>query len=87
MLETCGSGGRGRTFPKITRRLSSMTGAPTPVGKVRPMLTVVPGATGGDDSPANGGSSLIDEIDAPRVWCRSCCLSPSPGRLEGLIVA
>ncbi|WIY01955.1 transposase [Amycolatopsis mongoliensis] len=25
--------------------------------------------------------------DAPRVWCRSRCLSPSPGRLEGLIVA
>jgi transposase-like protein len=26
------------------------------------MLTVVPGATGGDDTPANGPSSLIDEI-------------------------
>ncbi|MEV6904959.1 hypothetical protein [Amycolatopsis sp. NPDC051372] len=30
---------------------------------------------------------LENVLDAPRVWCRSRCLSPSPGRLEGLIVA
>ena len=38
----------GRTLPVILR-LSSKTGAPTPVGKVRPVLTVVPGADGADD--------------------------------------
>src|SRR3954469_8554134 len=54
----------GRTFPIILKP-SSKAGAPTPVGKVRPVLTVVPGADdGGDDSRggASGGSSLIDEI-------------------------
>ncbi|MEU4675310.1 hypothetical protein AB0F91_47120 [Amycolatopsis sp. NPDC023774] len=33
------------------------------------------------------GHMVRDGFDAPRVWCRSRCLSPSPGRLEGLIVA
>src|SRR3954470_23867546 len=54
----------GRTFPIILKP-SSKAGAPTPVGKVRPVLTVVPGAgDGGDDSRggASGGTSLIDEI-------------------------
>jgi transposase-like protein len=40
---------------------SSKIGAPTPVGKVRPLLTVV--AEGSDaDGPCRAGSSLIDEI-------------------------
>src|SRR3954468_7755619 len=44
---------------------SSKAGAPTPVGKVRPMLTVVPGQSADlEERPAGaaGGSSLIDEI-------------------------
>src|SRR3954463_1134154 len=44
---------------------SSKAGAPTPVGKVRPMLTVVPGQSEGrEERPAGaaGSSSLIDEI-------------------------
>ena len=53
---------RGRTLPMILR-LSSKTGAPTPVGRVRPVLTVVPGAADADDPGRRGGSSsLIDEI-------------------------
>ena len=53
---------RGRTLPVILR-LSSKTGAATLVGKVRPVLTVVPGAADADDARRrNGGSSLIDEI-------------------------
>jgi hypothetical protein len=40
---------------------SSKIGAPTPVGKVRPVLTVIPGAAGGADDPCGGGS-LIDAI-------------------------
>src|SRR5829696_123403 len=53
---------RGRTLP-ITCKPSSKIGAPTPVGKVRPVLTVVPGAAE-DDGPGrrDGSSSLIDEI-------------------------
>src|SRR5215208_698146 len=52
----------GRTLP-ITCKPSSKVGAPTPVGKVRPVLTVVPGV-GQDDGAAGpgGSSSLIDEI-------------------------
>src|SRR5947209_6830041 len=44
---------------------SSKAGAPTPVGKVRPVLTVVPGQSEGrEERPAGaaGSSSLIDEI-------------------------
>jgi putative transposase len=41
---------------------SSKIGAPTPVGKVRPVLTVVPGAADADDPRRDGGASLIDEI-------------------------
>jgi transposase-like protein len=40
---------------------SSKIGAPTPVGKVRPVLTIVPGDADADD-PRRDGSSLIDEI-------------------------
>src|SRR5256885_65465 len=47
-------------------RHSSKTGAPTPVGKVRPVLTVVPGEFDGRDDCATAGGadspSLIDEI-------------------------
>src|SRR4051794_28709459 len=35
---------------------------PRRVGKVRPVLTVVPGAADADDPRREGGSSLIDEI-------------------------
>src|SRR5918995_830524 len=53
---------RGRTLPVILRP-SSKIGAPTPVGKVRPVLTVVPGAVEVDDTRRLGDSSaLIDEI-------------------------
>jgi transposase-like protein len=49
---------------------SSKAGAPTPVGKVRPVLTVVPEESDGRDDrvgtaaagPITGSSSLIDEI-------------------------
>ena len=56
---------RGRTLP-ITCKPSSKIGAPTPVGKVRPVLTVVPEESGSHDGhpvgSAIGSSSLIDEI-------------------------
>src|SRR5215208_6923892 len=53
---------RGRTLP-ITCKPSSKIGAPTPVGKVRPVLTVVPGAVEDDEGRRpDGSSSLIDEI-------------------------
>jgi transposase-like protein len=56
----------GRTLP-ITCKPSSKIGAPTPVGKVRPVLTVVPEESGSHDDhpvgPATGSTgSLIDEI-------------------------
>jgi hypothetical protein len=50
---------RGRTLP-ITGKPSSKIGAPTPVGKVRPLLTVVPAGSDADDPRV--GLSLIDEI-------------------------
>jgi hypothetical protein len=52
---------RGRTLPVILR-LSSKTGAATLVGRVRPVLTVVPGVADADDLRRGGSSSLIDEI-------------------------
>src|SRR5215204_6020148 len=53
---------RGRTLP-ITCKPSSKIGAPTPVGKVRPVLTVVAGAVEDDEGRRSDGSSpLIDEI-------------------------
>jgi transposase-like protein len=51
----------GRTLP-ITCKPSSKIGAPTPVGKVRPVPTVVPGAAAADDPRRPDGASLIDEI-------------------------
>src|SRR5689334_23568348 len=51
----------GRTLPIILRP-SSKIGAPTPVGRVRPVLTVVPGVAGADDPRRPDGVGLIDEI-------------------------
>ena len=50
----------GRTLPVILR-LSSKTGAATLVGRVRPVLTVVPGTADADD-PRRDGAALIDEL-------------------------
>src|SRR6476620_8446055 len=50
----------GRTLP-ITCKPSSKIGAPTPVGKVRPVLTVGPGAVDADDPRRPDGAVLIDE--------------------------
>src|SRR5829696_8435366 len=61
MLETCGWPRRGRTLP-ITCKPSSKIGEPTPVGRVRPVLTVVPGAADADDPRRPEGVALIDEI-------------------------
>src|SRR5215207_1240061 len=41
---------------------SSKIGAPTPVGRVRPVLTVVPGAANADDPRRPDEVALIDEI-------------------------
>src|SRR5215218_974949 len=51
----------GRTLP-ITCKPSSKIGAPTPVGRVRPVLTVVPGAADADDPRRPEGVALIDEL-------------------------
>src|SRR3954469_14569370 len=61
MLEICGWPRRGRTLP-ITCKPSSKIGAPTPVGRVRPVLTVVPGAADADGPRRPDGVALIDEI-------------------------
>jgi transposase-like protein len=61
MLEICGWPRRGRTLPIILRP-SSKIGAPTPVGRVRPVLTVVPGAADADDPRRPDGGALIDEL-------------------------
>src|SRR3954454_14194066 len=61
MLETCGWPSRGRTLPIILRP-SSKAGAPTPVGRVRPVLTVVPGAADAADPRRPDGVALIDKI-------------------------
>ena len=56
---------RGGVVPsRSSCKPSSKTGAPTPVGKVRPVLTVVPGAADADDPPPAPRRlvSLIDEI-------------------------
>src|SRR5919205_3198030 len=41
---------------------SSKAGAPTPVGRVRPVLTVVPGVGDGAHDPHPAGVALIDEL-------------------------
>ena len=51
------------SYPPGDLEVSSKIGAPTPVGKVRPVLTVVPGAADADDPAGRtAASSLIDEI-------------------------
>src|SRR3954466_6147419 len=52
---------RGRTLPIILKG-SSKTGAPTPAGRGRPVLTAVPGVAGGADDPRPAGVALIDEL-------------------------
>jgi transposase-like protein len=54
---------RGRTLP-IILKASSKTGAPTPVGKVRPVLTVVceESEVGDHAAGLSGSESLIDEL-------------------------
>jgi hypothetical protein len=59
---------RGRTLPVISQtQPSSKIGAPTPVGKVRPVLSVVAEESHGPDDPAadavgSASVSLIDQI-------------------------
>jgi transposase-like protein len=60
MLETCGSAGKGCTFPVTVSSLKQMTGVGAPAGKVQPMLTVVPGD--GHEGGKDASPSLIDEI-------------------------
>ena len=49
--------------PDHLEGFSSKAGAPTPVGRVRPVLTVVSGAADADDPRRpDGGSSVIDEL-------------------------
>src|SRR3954468_18135092 len=50
------------SYPPDHLQASSKIGAPTPVGRVRPVLTVVPGAAGADDPRRPDGVALIDEI-------------------------
>src|SRR5882724_13276590 len=55
----------GRSYPPDHLSPQARSGAPTPVGKVRPMLTAVAGAAAADGPRPTGGSdslSLIDEI-------------------------
>jgi hypothetical protein len=51
--------GEGRTLPVIFS-VSSQIGAPTPVGRVRPVLNLVPAAS--SEEAAQLGGSFIDEI-------------------------
>jgi hypothetical protein len=53
--------GRGVPSRIIQKWFSSKIGGPTPVGKVHPTLTVVPGDGSGHEA-GKDGSSLIDEI-------------------------
>src|SRR6478609_1308645 len=69
----------GRTLP-ITCKPSSKIGAPTPVGKVRPVLTVVPGAADADDTRRPGGMALIDEIVRSFSPCDRCPCSSGQRR-------
>jgi hypothetical protein len=55
-------GREGVYLPGHRVEVSSKIGAATPVGKVHPMLTVVPGEGSGHESGKDGPASLIDEI-------------------------
>src|SRR3954454_16320254 len=50
------------SYPPDHLQASSKIGAPTPVGRVRPVLTVVPGAADADDPRRPDGVALIDQI-------------------------
>src|SRR3954454_25154100 len=50
------------SYPPDHLQASSKIGAPTPVGRVRPVLTVVPGAADADDPRRPDSGALIDEI-------------------------
>src|SRR5215210_5117284 len=50
------------SYPPDHLQASSKIGAPTPVGRVRPVLTVVPGAADADDPRRSDGCALIDQI-------------------------
>ena len=50
------------SYPPDHLQASSKIGAPTPVGRVRPVLTVVPGVADADDPRRPDGVALIDEI-------------------------
>src|SRR3954471_12880767 len=50
------------SYPPDHLQPSSKIGAPTPVGRVRPVLTVVPGAADADDPRRPDSGALIDEI-------------------------
>src|SRR3954465_13876330 len=50
------------SYPPDHSQASSKAGAPTPVGRVRPVLTVVPGAADADYPRRRDGVALIDEI-------------------------
>jgi hypothetical protein len=53
----------GGSYPPDHPEVSSKIGAPTPVGKVRPVLTVVPGAADAEDARrSEAGAALIDEL-------------------------
>jgi hypothetical protein len=51
----------GRTL-RVILMCSSKIGAPTPVGKVRPVLTVVPGVADPVDPGRDDSASLIDNL-------------------------
>src|ERR687889_2449086 len=50
------------SYPPDHLQASSKAGAPPPVGRVRPVLTVVPGAADADDPRRPDSGALIDEI-------------------------
>src|SRR3954452_18230756 len=50
------------SYPPDHLQASSKIGAPTPVGRVRPVLTVVPGAADADDPRRPDSGAFIDEI-------------------------
>jgi transposase-like protein len=52
----------GGSYPPDHLKPSSKAGAATPVGKVRPVFTVVAGAADADDPRRPDGSALIDEL-------------------------
>src|ERR1700748_520216 len=62
MLETCGSAGKGCTFPVTESSLKQRPALARRPGRYNPMLTVVPGDGSGHEGMKDGSPSLIDEI-------------------------